>query len=96
MSALLAPAEQQEVTRFGLFDEEIIAWLDENTDAQGCLPSGNHDGRLKPCSGWAEPGAHHLILAKPRALDEPIPYRGALGLRRLDEATIARIQEAIA
>ncbi|AXA97603.1 hypothetical protein [Microbacterium sp. PM5] len=62
-----------------------------NSDAQGCLPSGNHDGRLKPCSGWAEPGAHHLVLASPRPLTEPIPFKGALGLRRLDDDTTARI-----
>lgn len=34
------------------------------------------------CSLWADPGAHHLVLANPRALDEPIPYKGALGLRK--------------
>lgn len=43
------------------------------------------------CSPWAEPGAHHLILANPRPLAEPIPYRGALGLRRLDAETSARV-----
>jgi len=43
------------------------------------------------CSQWAEDGAHHLELADPRALAEPIPYRGALGLRRLDDDTTARI-----
>ena len=48
------------------------------------------------CSAWAEIESWHLVLANPRPLSEPIPYRGALGLRRLDEATIARIQEAIA
>lgn len=35
-----------------------------------------------PCSPWAEANAHHLVVANPRALDEPIPYTGALGLRR--------------
>lgn len=35
-----------------------------------------------PCSPWAEANAHHLVFENPRALDEPIPYRGALGLRR--------------
>lgn len=35
------------------------------------------------CSPWAETlDAHHLVLKNPRALDEPIPYKGALGLRR--------------
>ncbi|QOC27295.1 hypothetical protein IC744_06870 [Microbacterium hominis] len=44
------------------------------------------------CSVWAQHGMHHLVLANPRPLSEPIPYRGALGLRRLDEATISRIE----
>ena len=36
------------------------------------------------CSDWGEPGAHHLVLANPRALDEPLPYKGALGLRKTE------------
>lgn len=46
------------------------------------------------CSAWAEPRAHHLVLANPRPLAEPIPYRGALGLRNLavnDPQTTAQI-----
>lgn len=37
------------------------------------------------CSPWASlPGeSWHLILANPRPLPEPIPYKGALGLREL-------------
>lgn len=34
------------------------------------------------CSAWGEAEAYHLVLANPRALDEPIPYMGALGLRK--------------
>lgn len=52
------------------------------------------------CSPWAqfEPGReiYHLELANPRPLAEPIPYRGALGLRRLDNATAAAVLGAIA
>ena len=48
------------------------------------------------CSPWADQNAYHLVLANPRALAEPIPFKGALGLRRLDDETIARIEEAIA
>lgn len=40
------------------------------------------------CSPWGEPGAHHLVLANPRALDQPIPYTGALGLRKTDFAIV--------
>ncbi|MFK4760316.1 hypothetical protein ACI3KS_05210 [Microbacterium sp. ZW T5_45] len=36
------------------------------------------------CSPWGEAGAHHMVLADPRALDQPIPYRGALGLRKTE------------
>lgn len=35
------------------------------------------------CSPWAEEGAFHLVLANPRPLAEPIPFKGALGLRTL-------------
>ncbi|WP_323985912.1 ASCH domain-containing protein [Microbacterium plantarum] len=53
------------------------------------------------CSPWAmgpapEGWYQHLVLAHPRALVEPIPYRGALGLRRLDDDTVSRIEAAIA
>jgi len=37
-------------------------------------------------SRWAETGAHHLVLENPRPLVEPIPFKGGLGLRTLDEA----------
>jgi hypothetical protein len=53
--------------------------------------SGDGEGM---CSPWAELGAYHLVLANPRPLTEPIPYRGALGLRNLavnDPTTYARI-----
>lgn len=43
------------------------------------------------CSPWAEPDAHHLVLENPRPLLEPIPFKGALGLRRLDEETTAAV-----
>ncbi|MCZ4066475.1 hypothetical protein O1W71_02175 [Microbacterium sp. H37-C3] len=34
------------------------------------------------CSRWAYPDGWHLKLANPRALAEPIPFTGALGMRR--------------
>lgn len=47
------------------------------------------------CSSWADFSAHedlhHLVLANPRPLTTPIRYRGALGLRRLDDRTTALI-----
>lgn len=33
---------------------------------------------------WSEPDAWHLVMQNPRALDEPIPYKGALGLRKTE------------
>ena len=56
------------------------------------------------CSPWALPTMQeplrrdwwHLELANPRALAEPIPFRGALGLRRLDDDMVHRLVEAIA
>jgi hypothetical protein len=32
---------------------------------------------------WAEPNVWHLCLATPRKLNDPLPYKGALGLREL-------------
>lgn len=50
----------------------------------------------EPCSPWAEPGEMwHLELVNPRPLTTPIPYRGALGLRRLDEKTTAAVWSQI-
>lgn len=48
------------------------------------------------CSPWAFTDGWHLELANPRALGEPIPYKGALGLRTLDDATEAQILAAVA
>ena len=47
------------------------------------------------CSAWAWTGNYHLVLANPRPLAEPIPYKGALGLRRLDQTTIDMITAAL-
>ncbi len=35
-------------------------------------------------SAWAETGMQHLVLANPRPLATPLPFKGALGLRELD------------
>lgn len=47
------------------------------------------------CSPWAERDSWHLVLANPRPLPEPIPYRGALGLRELPPEVEAQIWEAL-
>lgn len=44
------------------------------------------------CTEWAEPGAHHLVLANPRPLPEPIPARGRLGLWTPDQDVVEQLQ----
>lgn len=47
------------------------------------------------CSPWAERDTWHLVLEAPRPLANPIPYRGALGLRTLPDDVVARIHEQL-
>ncbi|KSU52876.1 hypothetical protein [Microbacterium enclense] len=61
-----------------------------------CFDNHTPVGRI--CSPWAQNyiefpaySGYHLVLANPRPLKDPVPYRGALGLRRLDDDTTARI-----
>lgn len=51
--------------------------------------------RLGICSTWADPAVYHLVLADSRPLGEPIPYKGALGLRTLDAKTVALIRQQV-
>jgi hypothetical protein len=44
---------------------------------------------------WSMPDHWHLVFDHARALVEPIPFRGALGLRTLDDDTTARVQAAL-
>lgn len=53
--------------------------------------AGGVIGRTRYCSPWADRIAYHLVLANPRALVKPIPYKGALGLRHLDDDTTAHV-----
>jgi len=43
------------------------------------------------CSPWAFTDGWHLVFENPRELAEQIPFKGALGLRHLDDDTTARI-----
>lgn len=48
------------------------------------------------CSAWAERFyVHHLVLANPRPLARPIPWRGALGLWRVPDELEASIREQV-
>ena len=58
-----------------------------------CFDSITPTGNL--CSVWAEPNHHHLVLEAPRALAEPIPYRGALGLRTLPDGTATSVMAGV-
>ena len=47
-------------------------------------------------SKWADvDAAYHLKLANPRALANPIPYRGGLGLRHLPDDITTQILETL-
>lgn len=50
---------------------------------------------LTGCSPWAEKGFWHLALTNARPLVEPIPFKGALGLRTLPVEVEAQIQGMI-
>lgn len=59
---------------------------------------GAHEQDSAACyddSDWADDSNWHLVLANPRPLSEPIPYRGALGLRTLDPAMVDLIAGAL-
>lgn len=47
------------------------------------------------CSPWAEYDTVHLEFTNPRAVENPIPYKGALGLRKLEPATVEQILKGL-
>lgn len=57
----------------------------------GCHPDASDPHRLAWCSTWALPEHQHLGLANARPLTAPIPYTGALGLRRLPDDVAAQV-----
>lgn len=69
-------------------DADVLGWV--RYDGQDWIDHG-----LATCSPWADPDVHHLVLANPRPLPAPIPYKGALGLRALDPATVALIGKQV-
>ncbi|PPF38354.1 ASCH domain-containing protein [Pseudoclavibacter sp. AY1H1] len=57
---------------------------------------GPHDDPNGCCTSvWHEDGEWHLVLANPRPLTEPIPFKGGLGLRKLTPETINLIEGAL-
>lgn len=72
--------------------------LDHGHHANQCwtgFEDRNGNDHEELCSKWAEEDVFHLILTTPRPLRTPIPYKGALGLRRLDTTTIDLIQKEL-
>ena len=59
-----------------------------------CLPSDT--GRDCSCGPWAVPGQLHWDLCDVRALAEPVPVRGRLGLFDLPADVEARVREQTA
>ena len=43
------------------------------------------EGGEPQCSPWAMQSHYHLVFAHPRALADPIPYKGRLGLWTLPD-----------
>lgn len=72
----------------------VVDLVDVHT-ADDTQQTKNRRGLWPTCSPWAERTGWHLVLGNPRPLALPIEYRGALGLRKLDAETIARIEAAI-
>jgi len=62
------------------------------------LTETHPESRSHPCdcSDWAEIDRWHLVLANPRPLTEPIPFKGALGLRRLPDDVAEQVWAAVA
>ena len=58
--------------------------------------SGGLIGRIRMCSPWALDDVWHLSLKDPRALSDPIPFRGALGMRYLSDEVTEQINAQIA
>lgn len=66
--------------------------FDALPDTNGC---GGLIAKASHCSPWAEEEVHHLVLTNPRPLAGPIPYKGALGLRKLPDDVIAQIEAKV-
>lgn len=71
----------------------------QTCDDLGWMPFDRKDSwpdfEPRMCSEWGEQDAYHLVLANPRPLSEPIPYKGALGLRTVPPELQARIEAAL-
>lgn len=92
--------------RFGLPDEHpMVEWARSQASVMRPMVAGailavcelvdahaQNSPRCR-CDGWGVHvgGTTHLVLADVRALPQPIPFKGGLGLRTADESLIAAL-----
>lgn len=67
-----------------------------DSGAAGCGTGEGFGTPIPMCSEWAQTASFHLVLANPRPLASPIPYKGALGLRRLPQDVAAAVWAEVA
>jgi hypothetical protein len=79
-----APINTDRVDGDALHLGHIIGVVDLVDVHDPTVPLFGLTGCQGECTPWSEMGQWHLVLANPRALDEPIPWKGALGLRKTD------------
>jgi hypothetical protein len=72
----------------------VVDLIDVHT-ADDYEQTKNLRGLWPTCSQWAERVGFHLVLANPRPLTTPIPFKGALGLRTLDELTATAVMTGL-
>lgn len=63
-------------------------------DVLGWTPLVENDEYAR-CSAWGMADHHHLVLANPRPLPRPIPWRGQLGLWTVPADLEAAIREQV-
>lgn len=90
------PHEEPTGVILGVVDLVDVHWLDPILDRPECsCQTSPEDTNEDVCSPWAEWDSVHLVFKNPRPLREPIPYKGALGLRELPAEVVAQVLERI-
>jgi hypothetical protein len=68
-----------------------LVGVHHGTDSERPQAAASPGGHRSDCARVGEHDSWHLELANPRPLVEPIPFRGALGLRTLPADVEAQI-----
>ena len=88
-------ASRRRVDLYRGFVIGVVDLVDVHPD---CTESVEGFGHTPTCSPWAMPDHHHMLLANPRPLFEPIASTGRLGLWTLPDdveaAVLAQIEGA--